>query len=335
MSTSDRLTIVVPTRDRVAYLRECLQSVLAQTYRDFRVVVLDNASSQDVRAAIAPLADERVSLLRSDTSRDVIGSLNAALRITTTPYFMVFHDDDTMHPRLLETEMRLLAEDSRLAFVAACCVEVRDDAAMPVFGEIQPSWERYADDRELVRAFVRGSWLHLGSVIYDRRATEGLALDGERYWVLADRPFLAAVTGSRPSACLLGPWLHWRKHPGATGSGLAARHVFELLDFYRGVLSRDGWDRGTRDLFLRFATDSLLGSYPRLARPERPPIHRYVGAGIARGFLHPLAVRPAVLGGLARAMIAEALRGASRAPGARRLAWPVHVGKTSGPTERR
>ena len=46
--TRPNLEIFIPTYNRVKYLRQCLESVLSQTHSDFRVIILDNASDEDV-----------------------------------------------------------------------------------------------------------------------------------------------------------------------------------------------------------------------------------------------------------------------------------------------
>ena len=63
------VTVVVPTKDRVLVLRQCLVSLLAQVGVDARVVVVDDGSViDDVTRAVAALGDPRASVLRSDVS---------------------------------------------------------------------------------------------------------------------------------------------------------------------------------------------------------------------------------------------------------------------------
>ena len=51
------LTICVLTYNRPGFLAETLRSIVAQTYRDFRLVVLDNASPTDLRPVVEKLAE--------------------------------------------------------------------------------------------------------------------------------------------------------------------------------------------------------------------------------------------------------------------------------------
>ena len=52
------LQIIIPTYNRVRYLEPCIRSVLAQSFTDFELVVLDNASEDDVATVVARFDDK-------------------------------------------------------------------------------------------------------------------------------------------------------------------------------------------------------------------------------------------------------------------------------------
>src|SRR3954451_9236577 len=62
--TMPRATVIVPTRNRARLLRQTMASVLAQTYRDFELVICDNASTDDTGDVVASFEDERIRLVR-------------------------------------------------------------------------------------------------------------------------------------------------------------------------------------------------------------------------------------------------------------------------------
>ena len=63
MPTSPAVTIVIPTYNRATAVEHAIHSVIAQTFRDWEVVVVDDASTDDTPSIVARLGDERVRLV--------------------------------------------------------------------------------------------------------------------------------------------------------------------------------------------------------------------------------------------------------------------------------
>lgn len=102
------LTIFVVTYNRANYLKLTLQSIIEQTYRDFCLVVLDNASTDDTENLVKSFEDNRLIYLRQKENVGGPNNINTALNIASTPYFIIFHDDDLMLPHLIEKELDIM-----------------------------------------------------------------------------------------------------------------------------------------------------------------------------------------------------------------------------------
>src|SRR5689334_11309149 len=101
-----KVTIAIAAYNRPQYLSDCLLSISNQTFRDFEVLVFDNHSEYDVPALLAKFKDIKITLLQTPEN---IGQDGNFLRIYThsyqTPYVLIFHDDDALHPQTLEKEV--------------------------------------------------------------------------------------------------------------------------------------------------------------------------------------------------------------------------------------
>lgn len=301
--------VIVPTRDRVEYLPDCVASILAQTWTALEVVVVDNASRVGVAAALRGLRDPRLSYVRRDITEGSVGNIRAAMSLATAPYFIVFHDDDSMHPRLIEAQMRTFREQPALTFVGGGYRAERDPRAISRFEALATDGASIFDGpRALVGHFISGGSLHFGSVMYRRSAVPQPTLDSDRFGKLADRPFLISLADAGPCAVLNGPWVNWRIHPKQDSriGELREDHVLELFRSYRAVLAPT-WDAKTRWRFLTFATNSLLDVHPLI--PSQNKRHLLVSAWRAyrEGLLHPFAVRRAGVVVLLRWALGSAL----------------------------
>ena len=93
-----RVSIVIPTFNRVAMLREAVESALAQRFDDLEVLVSDNASEDGTREAMdAYRSDPRFRYLRNETNLGMVGNWRKAVfEAARGEFFLILSDDDTL-----------------------------------------------------------------------------------------------------------------------------------------------------------------------------------------------------------------------------------------------
>jgi hypothetical protein len=117
MSDSPLVTIGLPVYNSERYLRQSLNSLLAQTYRDFTLIINDNAST-DGTARICEeyaAADSRVKCFRNETNIGNPRNFNRVFELTTTPYLKWSTADDFWEPTFLERAMQVMESDPTVA----------------------------------------------------------------------------------------------------------------------------------------------------------------------------------------------------------------------------
>jgi len=80
-----RVSVIVPNWNGKPYLKDCLLSVMAQTYPDFEVVLVDNGST-DGSAEFVAQRFPQVRIIRHDENLGFAASNNTAIRATRSPY---------------------------------------------------------------------------------------------------------------------------------------------------------------------------------------------------------------------------------------------------------
>lgn len=102
------VSVIVPTCNRPDRLREALQSVLAQSYRDFEIIVV-NDGSIDVSSVVGSLnADGVITLINHDHNRGLAAARNTGIRMARGKYIAYLDDDDRYLPDHLETLVTVL-----------------------------------------------------------------------------------------------------------------------------------------------------------------------------------------------------------------------------------
>ena len=109
MATVD---VLVPTYNRSAMLRQCLESIQAQTYTDIRVIIGDNCSDDDTRTVAQDFCgrDGRFGYVRNAANLGAWGNMNALFTRVTAPYVHFMHDDDWLEPSVYERMIAGLEE---------------------------------------------------------------------------------------------------------------------------------------------------------------------------------------------------------------------------------
>ena len=76
---SPLITIAIPTFNRASWLGDCVLSALSQTYRNFEVLISDNASTDRTQEVLKQFSDPRVRVVRQETNIGLLPNWNACL----------------------------------------------------------------------------------------------------------------------------------------------------------------------------------------------------------------------------------------------------------------
>jgi glycosyltransferase involved in cell wall biosynthesis len=112
------VSVCVPLYRKEEFIAETLKSVLAQTFTDFELVVLDNASPDRSAEIARSFADPRVTVVQHPATVSPIDNFNAVVSLSQAPLVKVLCADDLLHPDCLERQMSVMA-DPTLAMVSS------------------------------------------------------------------------------------------------------------------------------------------------------------------------------------------------------------------------
>lgn len=243
------LTIFIATYNREAYLPISINSVLNQTYQDFSLVILDNASQDRTTEVVAPfLKDQRVSYIRHEQNLGSCGNVNYAVTHCETDYFMIFHDDDIMLPHLVETQMKEMQSHSGYAIISANAFMIDDQGVCKNQAIFDLGTERRLfSGSEYLQHFLRyGSCVVCPMVLYRTAFMKEHALTfsldagpaGDQYmWFEIER--------CGGTVCVLNEvLLHYRKYQKQESTMFRLPMEYQLLnhllkgEHYRSVIQR-------------------------------------------------------------------------------------------------
>lgn len=127
--------ICMPTYNTAGTVREALESILAQTYPNLVVHVLDNASIDNTLTIIESIADPRITIHRHDRNIGGVENVSRCIQQASGKYTAIFHADDVYEPYILEKQVAFLEahHDAGAVFTEATLI----DASSRVIGDIR------------------------------------------------------------------------------------------------------------------------------------------------------------------------------------------------------
>ncbi len=114
-----KITVLMAVYNGEAYLKECIDSVLNQTYKDFEFLIVDDGSTDSTLDIIKSYKDNRIRLLRNEKNLSQVSSLNIGLEHAKGEYIARIDADDIMLPSRLERQLNFLEKRPDMALIGS------------------------------------------------------------------------------------------------------------------------------------------------------------------------------------------------------------------------
>lgn len=211
------ISLIVPVYNAEEYLRECLDSVLAQTFTDWECILVDDGSTDASGAICAEYArrDSRFRPVRQDNA-GISGARNTGIGLATGRYLVFLDNDDGLDVRELEVVSRwaqtLRPEQILMWNSTLDRAELGSGADRP----LRPFLDReHCSGDEFVRILPPWNKLFRADVVRERnvRFELGCIWSEDIRFFMAYLQALAAVTGKRPELYSLDAALYYYRLP--------------------------------------------------------------------------------------------------------------------------
>ena len=269
-SPTPKVSLGMPVYNGERYLEEALESLLAQSFEDFEIVISDNASTDATEEICRTFArnDDRISYFRSDRNRGVLHNFNEVFRRSQGRYFKWAASDDVCGRDYLLHAVQKLDEDPSVVLVWAKTVGIDEQGAR-------------------VRLPYEVSDLNSPSSVYSPDPVVRLSrLLRNIWWV--DGPFYGVI---RADALARTRWLHpphpsgdeillaelSLKRPLLRDTRGAVLHARALGQDVEAAQHAEGASRPRRRQALRHGCLRSAARVPRLPREDRHVRPRHPG----------------------------------------------------------
>jgi glycosyltransferase involved in cell wall biosynthesis len=199
----------MPVHNAAGFLDAAIESILAQTFADFELLIIDD-SSTDATMSIAQRYDDRRIRLESSPGRGVATALNLGLDIARAPYIARMDGDDIASPERIAKQIAVLDRNPDLVLLGSN-FNIIDER-----GQVLRKTRFFTHPDDIKVALLVENQFGHGSVIFQGAAVRQLGgYDGDTFGVAAqDYDLWVRLSHVGRVANLLEPLYDWRAHPG-------------------------------------------------------------------------------------------------------------------------
>jgi glycosyltransferase involved in cell wall biosynthesis len=174
--TSPSVSVIIPTCNRAGLLPTAIRSVLNQTFSDFELIVVDDASDDSIDDVVKVFRDERVRWIRHDRRRGGAAARNTGIRNTGAEFVAFLDDDDEWHPDKLARQMSIMKNTDADVGAAYTGYEVVDRDTGAVRSQMLPEHRGY-----LSSVLLEGNCVGpTSSILMRRKCFETVGMFDER-----------------------------------------------------------------------------------------------------------------------------------------------------------
>lgn len=187
-----RVDVIMPAYNAAATIREAVESLLRQTLRDVRIVVIDDGSTDSTSAVLQQITqrDARVHVV-TQPNKGIVEARNRGLTECTAEYVACLDADDTAFPERLERQLAYLVKHPQCVGVGGAVAHI-DEAGSPLSGLPQPGSPSEADATKapamepyIINSTFMGRRADLAAIGGYRHIPN--SEDSDLFWRLAER----------------------------------------------------------------------------------------------------------------------------------------------------
>jgi len=187
--TKPQVDILLTYWGEFSLLKKTVESVLAQTYQDWRLLVLDDCyPSDEATKYFAKLSDPRVTYYRHEKNIGITNNFNYAVNQAKAEYSILIGCDDMMLPNYLEVALSNIG-DADFYQPGVEAIDKDDKVYLPLVdrikGVLRPKKGGYYSGEKLATSLCRGNWLYFPSILWRTSVLKKYPFDA-KYKIVED-----------------------------------------------------------------------------------------------------------------------------------------------------
>jgi glycosyltransferase involved in cell wall biosynthesis len=148
------VSIIIPTLNRAHLVTRAINSVLAQTYQYFEIIIVDDGSTDETEVVIRRFNDNRIKYIKHQQTKGPGAARNSGIDASSGDYIAFLDSDDEWLPTKLEKQIDLFKKSSFNTALIYCGVKHIDQISGRIKEKWKPKYRGYTFNKNLSKNFV-------------------------------------------------------------------------------------------------------------------------------------------------------------------------------------
>ncbi len=122
MGSETKVSVIIPSYNHAHYIREAIESVLSQTYKNIEIVVIDDGSTDNTKEVLSPyIKNQRIHYICQE-NRGLSAARNAGLKAAQGQCIKFLDSDDFLYPEQIERQVAQISTGDNLISISNFCL---------------------------------------------------------------------------------------------------------------------------------------------------------------------------------------------------------------------
>jgi glycosyltransferase involved in cell wall biosynthesis len=215
------VTILLPTFNRLAYLRAALESVERQTFRDFELIVLDDGSSDGTAEFLSRFRPWFKCRIERFERKERAFLRNVGVSMSQAPFIAFLDDDDLWAPQKLERQVAFMTRhpETGMSYTFTSAIDSSGNPDLKTTEQHNRLYRRHAAEEHSFESIARSCLIFTSSVIVRREVFNATGGFGKDYVGSEDWDFYLKAARIAKVDVIPEQLAVYRVHPGNSAAG--------------------------------------------------------------------------------------------------------------------
>lgn len=231
-----KVSVLIPCYNAAAFLDQSIQSVLDQTFTDFELIIVDNASEDGTPQLVKKyLTDPRVQYFRNEVNIGMSGNFNRCLTLAKGIYIKFLMADDLFHPHLLDRFVAVMDAHPKVTIVTSYRYLLSESGQAKVF---ETPFKGLQQGKSIICATLNDwNWIGEPTTVMFRSKNLNLGLFNPEYHYYLDWDMWLRHLGIGDCYFIPEPLSYFRMHGEQTSMKIKQNYslYFEEYRFFKSI----------------------------------------------------------------------------------------------------
>lgn len=180
-----KISVLMPAYNTETYIKEAIESVLNQIFRDFEFIIINDGSTDSTKEIIESYKDPRIKLINHNINRGVYNSRNEAFRIACGNYIALIDSDDICFLDRFQKQVSFMSKNPEVDLIGGRVQTI--DEKSKIIGIIETNY-----DRNIIKWFqiIKNQFIN-STVFFRKELLNKIGYCNEKYFYAGDYDFFS------------------------------------------------------------------------------------------------------------------------------------------------